>query len=638
MKRWFSALPIHRKLTTLALGVSTAALLAAVLGLVLFDVARFRRSSVDEAYALAEVIAENTAAAIVFDDEPAARSTLASVRVRPTVRVACVYRADGSLLASYVRSTASACPVVPMDAQSWSAVRSVADVRQNGRHVGSVLVERDLSDLPARVMATAGAGVFMLLVGGAIALGLARALQRLVSRPIVALAQAARAVGRDPQFILPDIKAAPDETGELVRAFGDMVRRIGETNAALVETNLALSTEVAQRRRMEHEREALLAREREASRLKDEFLAALSHELRTPLNAILGWVQILQSTNPSEDTRERALASLARNAQAQQRVIEDLLDISRIITGKLRLSTTQMDLRDAIDGAIDVVGSMAASRTIHLEVDLPATPCLVQGDSDRLRQVLWNLLSNALKFTPPGGQVRVRLVEHAKGFAILVSDTGIGIDPAFLGHVFERFRQADGSTTREQGGLGLGLAIVKELTELHGGTVAVESEGRGRGSTFTVRLPRSMPVAQRDRPGPSAASTSTALRLDRVSVLVVDDNEDSLDVIGLALEQAGAVVRKERSGVAAVAAWTAAPATVLVCDLAMPGMDGFDVLRRIRAIDADAGRTTHALAVTAYASEDFRVRCLQAGFAGHLSKPCNMTDVIRAVAAAAAHA
>jgi signal transduction histidine kinase len=634
MKRWFASLPIHRKLVALALAVSAAALTAAVAGLLAFDIERFRTSAIDDAHALAQVIAENTAAAIMFDDEDAAQATLSSVRVRPTIVAACVYRADGSLLSSFVRSASSACPAEPRDEETWRSVSSSAAVTRNGRSIGTVFVLRELSDLGPRVVATASAGALMLLVGAAIALALARSLQTVISRPIVALAHAAASVGGDQQYVLPAIDAPPDEIGDLVRAFGDMVRRIGETNAALRESNVALRSEVEQRRAMQAEREALLAREREASRLKDEFLAAVSHELRTPLNAILGWTQILQTTDPSGETTARAVASLARNAQAQNRVIEDLLDISRIITGKLQLAVAPLDLRSVIAAAVEVTEPTAASRHVEVHVDVPESPCIVQGDADRLRQVLWNLLSNALKFTPPGGRVDVRLSSTADECVLTVSDTGVGIPSSFLAHVFERFRQADGSMTREQGGLGLGLAIVKELTELHGGSVRAESAGKGQGATFTVSLPRaSGEKAARPRddgatiPGPSLAG---------IDVMVVDDNADALEIVSLALESAGAHVRRFHSGADAVAEWAHRPADVLLCDLAMPGMDGFEVLARVRAADAGAGRTTSAIAVTAYASEEDRARCVGAGFVRHLAKPYSIADVVSTVAAVAA--
>ena len=253
----------------------------------------------------------------------------------------------------------------------------------------------------------------------------------------------------------------------------------------------------------------------------------------------------------------------------------------------------------------------------------------MHGDYDRLRQVVWNLLSNALKFTPAGGRVDVRLERAGDQFTLTVADTGVGIPLAFLPHVFERFRQADGSTTREQGGLGLGLAIVKELTDLHGGSVRAESDGPGCGARFIVSLPA---AAAAQAVKPATANEEAGPRLDGVRVLIVDDNADAVEVLAVALERAGARVLAELSGETALTAWTSTGFDVLVCDLGMPGMDGFEVLRRVRAIDSAAGRATRALAVTAYASEDYRVRCLQAGFNGNLSKPYNILDVVRAVA------
>jgi signal transduction histidine kinase/ActR/RegA family two-component response regulator len=628
MRHWFESLPVHRKLIAMALLVSTAALAAAVTGLVAFDVARFRNSAADDARALAQVIAENSAAAIVFNDADAARQTLTSVEVRPVISRACVYRGDGSLLAAFRVSGASACPAVPASHTGWAAVSSVVPVQRNGQAVGRVYVERELSDLPTRVIVTAAAALLMLLVAGAVAFGVASRLQHIISEPIVALSKAARAIGRDQRYEIPPIAAPPDETGDLVRAFSDMVAR-------LVSSNEALATEVEQRTRMQAEREELLAREREASRLKDEFLAAVSHELRTPLNAILGWAQVLASTKPNEQTVTRAIASLSRNAQAQKRVIEDLLDVSRIITGKLQLSLNAVDLRTVVESAIEVVMPSAAAKNVRLEVDLPQVPQFVQGDFDRLRQVLWNLLSNAVKFTPSGGMARVRVARADYACQIIVSDTGIGIPPAFLPHVFERFRQADGSTTREHGGLGLGLAIVKELTELHGGTVTAASGGTGHGATFTVMLPRLLAVEAADSP---ADVTPTLVRLDGVDVLAVDDNPDALDLVTSALSDAGATVRIAASGVEALEQIRRSAPQIVLCDLAMPGMDGFDVLRSIRGLDDPLRRMVPVLAVTAYASDDYRARCLDAGFQGHVAKPYTTSDLVRYVAAALSNA
>ncbi len=623
MIRWFASLPIHRKLIAMALAVSTAALLAAMAGLLAFDVARFRSTSTEGAHVLAQVISENAAAAIVFDDAEAARQMLRSVEGLPVVSRACVYRADGTLLAGYYRSSDLRCPATPVPARSWHAVSSRVPVVRNGREVGAVYVERTLSDLPGRVIATTAAGLFMLLLAGVLAFGLARWMQVLISRPIVQLARAAREIGRGELTEMPPVAAPPDETGELVQAFSDMVRR-------LMTSNRALTAEVEERRRMQAEREELLSREREASRLKDEFLAAVSHELRTPLNAILGWTQVLASTKPTDEILAKAIASLLRNARAQNRVIEDLLDVSRIITGKLQLTLTAVDLRSAMESAVEVITPVASAKGVHLELIAPALPCVVQGDFDRIRQVLWNLLSNAVKFTSAGGVVSTRLGDEERGYAVSVTDTGMGIAPTFLPHVFERFRQADGSTTREHGGLGLGLAIVKELTELHGGTVRATSPGPGRGATFTITVPRL--VGGLSDAASSGDVEDEYARLDGIQVLAVDDNPDALDVLASALSVAGARVRTATSGMQALDQIRRERPSIVLCDLAMPGMDGFDVLRRIRTLDDVRARDVPVLAVTAYASDEYRDRCREAGFQGHVAKPYNTTTLIREIA------
>jgi signal transduction histidine kinase len=308
-------------------------------------------------------------------------------------------------------------------------------------------------------------------------------LTRRVSTPIAKLATAAGRIGHEGQDRQPllDIAAPPDEVGQLVEAFRAMVGR-------LLESNETLRNEVKERRKVEIEREALLERERQTSRLKDEFLAAVSHELRTPLNAILGWVQMLGTMNPDAAMTAKAVASIGRNARAQTRVIEDLLDVSRIITGKLQLRMEPVDLRTVLEGAVEVIRPAAAAKCIELRAEMPETICLVNGDQDRLRQVFWNLLSNAVKFTPADGTVSIGLRLVDGNYELSVTDNGVGIKPQFLPFVFDRFRQADGSMTREHGGLGLGLSIVKELIEGHGGSVSVTSPGEGQGATFLIRL------------------------------------------------------------------------------------------------------------------------------------------------------
>jgi signal transduction histidine kinase/CheY-like chemotaxis protein len=625
MSHWFASLRLPRKLLVIALVVTTAALAAAIVGLTAFDSLRVRSSAGEDARALAQLVAENSSGAILFNDSAAAQLIADSVRVRPVVALVCLYRSDGSLVASLQRED-ERCPAVPQDARTWHAVAAYAPVRRNDQIVGGVLVERTLSDLTARILVTLAAGAAMLLIAAALAVALANRMQGLVSRPIVELAAAARSVGPD-DTEMPPVRAPPDETGDLVRAFEDMVRR-------LTLANQALRREVDERARVEAERETILARERQASRLKDEFLAAVSHELRTPLTAILGWTHILAHSPPSQETIARAVSSLARSAQAQQRVIEDLLDVSRAITGKLELSLARVDVRPIVEAAVDGIRPAAGERHLALETEMPDHPCLVMADADRLRQVIDNLLSNAVKFTP-AGSIRASVAERGSLVDISVTDTGVGISSQFLPHVFERFRQADGSTTREYGGLGLGLAIVRELTEQHGGSVSARSDGPQQGATFTITLPRLLTRAAGE-PAPALVDVDRDHRLDGVTILAVDDDPDALEVLATTLMISGAVVERATSGAKALDLFSRRPVDIVLTDVAMPRMDGFALLREVRRRDTEAHRKTPVFAVSAYASTEDRRRCQAAGFDAHVGKPFDPDDLVRLVATAAA--
>jgi signal transduction histidine kinase len=483
MRRWFDTLPIHRKLVTVALAVTTVALAFATLGLLVVDLWQYRQSTIADTETLAQVLAEHTQGAVQFDRPEAAEESLGSIRVLPAVRRACLYLPDGKLYAGVARTADLACRANQDVPGSLTVVVAEAPIAMEGKVLGTIVVERDLAEIRERVLVTASIAAGMLLVAGTIAAGLAHRLTRRVSTPITKLATAAGKIGHEGQDRQPlqEIAAPPDEVGQLVDAFRAMVGR-------LLESNETLRREIAERRKVEVEREALLERERHTSRLKDEFLAAVSHELRTPLNAILGWVQMLGTTELDAEMTTKAIASIGRNARAQTRVIEDLIDVSRIVTGKLHLRIEPTDLRGVVESAVEVIRPVALGKRIVLEVRMPAEPCVVNGDQDRLRQVVWNLLSNAVKFTPAEGKVSVDLQSSGGMYELSVSDTGPGIKTEFLPFVFDRFRQGDGSMTREHGGLGLGLSIVKELTEVHGGSVSVTSPGEGQGSTFFVRL------------------------------------------------------------------------------------------------------------------------------------------------------
>jgi signal transduction histidine kinase len=395
--------------------------------------------------------------------------------------------------------------------------------------------------------------------------------------------------------------------------------------------------------RAEEERRQLLEREQQArmqaqaaNRAKDEFLATLSHELRTPLNAILGWSRLLASGHLDGATARRAVEIIERNTRLQAQLIEDLLDISRIVTGKLRLDFRTVDVRTIAEGAIEAVRTTAEGRGIVLECDLAAADELILCDPGRMQQVVWNLLSNAIKFTPPSGRVNVRVWRDDGLVTVQVSDTGAGIQPDFLPHVFDRFRQQDPATTRKYGGLGLGLSIVRHLVELHGGTVTASSEGEGRGATFTVTVPVAPARTVESTTEQLAASEAIGQlpSLAGLRVLVVDNEADARALVATVLERCGARVRTAPSAVEALALIQREPPDVLISDIAMPGEDGYDLIRKVRALDGTA-RQLPAAALTAFATASDRARALLAGYQAHLPKPVEPSELAAVVAALA---
>jgi PAS domain S-box-containing protein len=385
----------------------------------------------------------------------------------------------------------------------------------------------------------------------------------------------------------------------------------------------------------EAERRARAAAE-VANRSKDEFLATVSHELRAPLQAILGWARLLGSGKLDAATAARAFETIQRNAKTQAQLIDDILDVSRIVTGKLRLVARPLRLAAVVDGALDALRTMADAKSIRLRTMVDPALGPVMGDPDRLQQVLWNLLSNAIKFTPERGQVTVRVERADGGARITVSDTGKGIRRDFLPHVFERFTQAESSTTRSHGGLGLGLAIVRHLVELHGGRIRAESAGEGLGATFVVELPLIEAAEPADvRPADLAPGSEATLRagvLDGLRVLVVDDERDTLGVVTATLEEAGACVMAAASVGEALDAFDRQPPDVLVSDIAMPGEDGHALIEKVRARAMERGGRVPAIALTAYAGIEDRTRALLAGYQIHLSKPIDPVQLLEVIA------
>jgi PAS domain S-box-containing protein len=381
-----------------------------------------------------------------------------------------------------------------------------------------------------------------------------------------------------------------------------------------------------------------------ANHLKDDFLATLSHELRTPLSAIVGWAEILGNSKLDPVTSLRAIEVIRRNARMQVQMIDDLLDASRIISGKLRLSVQPVDLGTIIIAAVDGLRPASEAKEIRLQLQLDSSAGQVSGDPDRLQQVAWNLISNAIKFTPKGGSVLVSLGRVESHVEVTVNDTGIGIAPEFLPHVFDRFRQADATSTRVNGGLGLGLAIVRQLVELHGGTVRVESAGQGQGSTFTVSL--SLAAARgatNDLEGVSQQAFTSSEPdcqplLGGLRVLVVDDEAETLEVLRFILEGCGAQVKTASSAAAAMEAIAEEVFDVLISDIGMPEEDGYTLIAKVRALDKERGGSIPAAALTAYAGEEDRIRALRSGFQIHVPKPISPNELVAVVANLAARA
>jgi signal transduction histidine kinase/ActR/RegA family two-component response regulator len=439
-------------------------------------------------------------------------------------------------------------------------------------------------------------------------------------------------------------------SGQLLGTFANYYRHAGDPtpqNRELTDMVVRTAAIAIERKRAEEERERLLVNEHDArnqaeaaNRIKDEFLATMSHELRTPLNAMMGWAHMLVQGKLDEKNTAHGLEVIERNARAQHQLIADLLDVSRIISGKFRFEQGVVELIPTIEAALETVRPAAEAKGVQLQFQVDSAAGLVSGDANRLQQVVWNLLTNAIKYTPRQGRVEVHLKQQDSSVAIVVQDTGEGISPEFLPYIFERFRQADGTTTRQHGGLGLGLAIVRQLIESHGGTVHAASEGVGRGATFTVTLPliairNAEPGMRNEDNGEHMQTEAFDLQcasLTDVRVLVVDDELDARELLTLALTDSGAEVRVAASVSAALAIMNQWKPDVLVSDIGMPSEDGYELIRRVRALGPESGGTIPAVALTGYASEEDATRARVAGFELHLAKPVSPSELVANVA------
>ncbi len=421
---------------------------------------------------------------------------------------------------------------------------------------------------------------------------------------------------------------------EAAQAETDIARLMGQ----LREANERLVAATAHAQTMAEQAQTLAEEADRANRLKDEFLGTISHELRTPLNAILGYARMLHTGTITRDREARAAEIIERNATALTQIVEDVLDVSRIISGKTRLNVQRVDLAAVVDEAIETVRPTADAKGVRVLTVVDSRHPIVSGDPARLQQVVWNLLSNAVKFTPSEGRIHLWLERTNSQVEIVIRDTGRGIHPDFLPHVFERFRQADGRVSREYSGLGLGLAISRHLVELHGGTIHAASDGEGQGATFRVRLPimnmQRVPEGESTRANPTlkpGGSETMPARLDGIHVLAVDDEEDSLTLLREILETAGAQVTTVASSQEALDAVEKMAPGVIIADIGLPRMDGFELIRRIRQWPEPSIRELPAAALTAYARSEDRQRALRSGFQMHLAKPIDPGELVAAV-------
>ncbi|HKY90594.1 MAG TPA: ATP-binding protein, partial [Nevskiaceae bacterium] len=486
--------------------------------------------------------------------------------------------------------------------------------------------------IPQATILAGASRAFWLYGGGALlsillAMLAAAIVARGINEPIQELQSVAEQLGAGGRVVPPGTRIPEIASlGAAIVAAGDLLQQSGIERAQL------LDSERAARAQAEHE-----------SAIKDEFLATLSHELRTPLSAIIGWAQVLRRKECGDAERIKGVETIERNARAQAQLIDDLLDMSRVIAGKLRLDVQSVMPHAFTEAAIETVRPAAAAKNIRLEVMLDPGAGPITGDPARLQQVVWNLLSNAIKFTPGGGKVQVVVQRVASQVEICVADTGIGIAPEFLPRVWERFRQADSSTTRRHGGLGLGLAISRQLVELHGGTIEASSGGEDQGATFSVRLPltviRRAPSTEdmlHPRAMPLLSPAFQPIDLSGTRVLVVDDDRDARELANRLLEECKATVDLAGSGWEALRFVKERRPDVLVTDIGMPEMDGYELLRQVRLVEGD--RKIPAIALTAFARSEDRTRALRAGFLVHVSKPVEPTELVAAVAAVAGRA
>jgi two-component system, sensor histidine kinase len=612
---------IGRKLTRLVLATTFAALFVAAVALVIYEAKTYREMWVADLTTQAEILARSSAPALAFEDPKSAAANLALLQAREPVGVAAIFRPNGALFALYSRPGAQGrVPVLP----EWRGYRIedgrlilVHPIIENRERLGFVYLSARY-ELATRIrdyLLILGAVMLASLV---VALSLSSRLKRTVTNPIIALTDATRKVMDDRDFSARVAKTTDDEVGVLVDAFNAMLVEVGERSAAVEASNRSLQAETDERRAAE-------AALRDADKRKDEFLATLAHELRNPLAPMVNAVAILRRAGPDPQVTERALAMMERQLAQMVRLVDDLLDVARVTTGKLTVRRQSTELAPVVRSAVETVRPLIDARRHELSVTLPDEPVFLNADATRLAQVFSNLLNNAAKYTEDGGRISLTASIAAGWLTVEVKDNGIGIAPETLPGIFEMFGQVDQSIERKQSGLGVGLTLARRLIELHGGNIEVRSAGLGQGTTFSVRLPlASRPAAQHfNGEAPTALAQDAKLR-----ILLVDDNVDFAASLSILLQSLGHEVRVANDARGGLAAAREFEPHFAFLDIGLPEINGYQLAAQIRSLPGANG--IRLVAVSGWGQLKDLVRSQEAGFALHLVKPIEL-DQIRTV-------
>ena len=608
---------VRSKMILMAVATTLAALLAASVAMLVVDMRMFQRYWIDDLTTQADIMASVTAPALAFNDARAAQQSLSVLRVRPQILAAAVYNASGARFATYVNRDAGdavfpAKPERPGHRIEQGALVVYHDIVENGELIGTVYMRTRYGMIDRLLSYGAILGGVML---GALVIAalVASRLQAAITRPLQAVTNVARQVMQRRDFTLRVPGNNSGEIGVLVDSFNDMLAEIGRRSHALQEANLTLEHEMQVRHRAE---EALLL----ADRRKDEFLATLAHELRNPLAPIRTGLDILRLRSGDAQATQRATDIMERQLRQMVRLVDDLLDVSRINTGKFAIKMGRVELKAVVNDALEVVRSYIELHGHELVIDLPDRPVFLHGDATRLAQILSNLLNNAAKYTNRGGRVNLSARVEDKTLVLVVSDNGIGIAPDMLNSVFDMFVQVDSTLERTNAGLGVGLSLARRLVELHGGTIEARSAGLNRGSEFSVRLPIVVEPELPTKTTPAAFITSETFR-----ILLADDNVDFVNSIGALLSAMGHSVVITHNGPDALTAAARFCPDYAFLDIGLPQMSGYDLARGIRQIAC--GKLTVMIAVTGWGQEKDRQLAFEAGFDHHMVKPVRFEQI-----------